>query len=90
MERLADSTLSRTTFSAIPSPMPPTSVRGSERMRAMRLTTSARSSRGGARAALPVWAALTPSSGAKNRVVAAESAPAMPHSAVEMRRVGMP
>ena len=87
---MADATLSRTIFSRMPTPTPPTSVIGSERILAMRLTTRARSSSGGARAAVPVWAALTPSSGAKNTAVAAESDPAMPQRAVEIRRVGIP
>ena len=58
MERSVEGTLPRTICSARPTPSPAARVRGRDRIRAMRATTSTRSSSGGASDSVPALAAL--------------------------------
>ena len=93
MDWLRESTFTRTKRSNTPTAMPPTSVIGSEYMRAMRATTSARNNNCGPMATAPAATTLpgvTPSNGATRMPVMAANAAAIVHTIVDVRLTLMP
>ncbi len=87
------STLASTMRSKTPTAMPPTIVIGSDRIRAMRATTSARNSSDGPSATAPAATMLPgvmPCNGATRMAVIAAKAAAIVHTIVDVRRTLMP